>query len=331
MLGTACGGGGDVQPNNPPVANFTAGACVEDAACSFTDTSTDDGTIASWSWNFDDNNAAPADNVSTAQNPVHTFADPGSYDVSLEVTDNSGEKSQKTTAVTVTSGTPGNTAPVAAFTYTCSSLDCTFTDASTDDKGVATYSWEFGDGVTSDLKDPTHSFTATASTPFNVKLTVADAEGATNSVTQVVTVTPPAGLQCDNGSGVFVACDLLIEQRARVTITMVSNNCNARGNTLKVTYTIPAEQTQTLFTNGCREPINMVYKVRGDTPLDAGTHLKAEMTSGSTEPDRVAPQTRVSGAFPEWTLEFDDGEDPSNPGEPDFNDIVLRVTATVVP
>jgi len=30
-------------------------------------------------------------------------------------------------------------------------------------------------------------------------------------------------------------------------------------------------------------------------------------------------------------LEFDDGEDPTRPGEPDFNDLVLEVNATVVP
>ena len=34
------------------------------------------------------------------------------------------------------------------------------------------------------------------------------------------------------------------------------------------------------------------------------------------------PALRVVGAYPEWTLEFDDGED-ATPPEPDFNDLVI--------
>src|SRR6476469_2588425 len=46
--------------NTPPVASFVVpSTCQVNAACSFTDGSTDsDGTIASWSWNFGDGTAA---------------------------------------------------------------------------------------------------------------------------------------------------------------------------------------------------------------------------------------------------------------------------------
>ena len=30
---------------------------------------------------------------------------------------------------------------------------------------------------------------------------------------------------------------------------------------------------------------------------------------------------QVTGAYPDWELKFDDGEDPSGEGEPDFDDI----------
>jgi PKD repeat protein len=53
----------------------------------FTDTSTDDGTIVSRSWNFGDGS------VSTAVNPSHTYASGGSYNVRLIVTDNDGKSS----------------------------------------------------------------------------------------------------------------------------------------------------------------------------------------------------------------------------------------------
>ncbi|NIM11614.1 MAG: PKD domain-containing protein, partial [Candidatus Aminicenantes bacterium] len=47
----------------------------------FTDTSTDDGTIVSWLWDFGDGN------TSTEQNPTHTYAADGTYTVTLTVTD----------------------------------------------------------------------------------------------------------------------------------------------------------------------------------------------------------------------------------------------------
>ena len=55
------------------------------------------------------------------------------------------------------------------------------------------------------------------------------------------------------------------------------------------------------------------------------------MISGSDDPGRIAPAIRVTGTYPEWLLEFDDGEDPTGEGEPDFNDLVLTVTATAAP
>jgi PKD repeat protein len=80
--------------NAPPVADFTSGC--GGLACSFTDRSTDaDGTLASWSWNFGDGSA------STARNPSHTFAGPGTYPVALSVTDNAGASQTKTVSVAV--------------------------------------------------------------------------------------------------------------------------------------------------------------------------------------------------------------------------------------
>lgn len=80
--------------NQPPTAAFTS-AC-SDLSCTFTDASTDaDGTIAQWAWSFGD--AA----TSTATNPGHTYTDPGTYDVSLTVTDDLGLTSTTSGTVTV--------------------------------------------------------------------------------------------------------------------------------------------------------------------------------------------------------------------------------------
>ncbi len=60
---------------------------------------------------------------------------------------------------------------------------------------------------------------------------------------------------------------------------------------------------------------------------DAGTQLEAEVLSGSVKLE-TEPSLRVTRSFQDgWTLEFDDGEDATFP-EPDFNDLVITITAT---
>ena len=79
----------------PPMANFTS-SC-NDLVCSFTDQSSDsDGTIASWSWDFDDGA------ISSMQNPGHTYAAAETYTVGLTVTDNDGDSDTINKNVTVT-------------------------------------------------------------------------------------------------------------------------------------------------------------------------------------------------------------------------------------
>ncbi|WNC73102.1 PKD domain-containing protein [Thalassotalea psychrophila] len=65
--------------NTPPVANFTNEQNKQ--LVIFTDTSTDDGSIASWSWDFGD------ETTSDQQNPMHQYINGGSYNVCLTVTD----------------------------------------------------------------------------------------------------------------------------------------------------------------------------------------------------------------------------------------------------
>jgi PKD repeat protein len=70
--------------NQPPKAQFTNDDCPG-RLCTFTSASTDnDGTIDSYAWTFGDGA------TSTAQNPTHQYAAPGTYTVTLTVTDNEG-------------------------------------------------------------------------------------------------------------------------------------------------------------------------------------------------------------------------------------------------
>ncbi len=102
--------GGSTPVNSPPNAGFTF--TTLDLTATFTDTSSDsDGTIASWSWNFGDSS------TSTAQDPVHTYAADGTYNVILTVTDNDGATDNFSSNVTVTTGGTGGDIVLEGYGY----------------------------------------------------------------------------------------------------------------------------------------------------------------------------------------------------------------------
>lgn len=77
------------------------------------------------------------------------------------------------------------TAPTAAFAYACSKTNCSFTDQSTDDVGVVSWSWNFDDGSpASDVRNPSHSYTAAGN--YTVALLVADAAGNSGSTSHTI-------------------------------------------------------------------------------------------------------------------------------------------------
>ncbi|MER6364321.1 collagenase [Kitasatospora sp. NPDC001527] len=93
----ACAGGTNPGGNQAPTAAFTA--AVNGLGVSFTSTSTDqDGTIASYAWDFGDGTTA------TTANPAKTYAKAGSYTVTLTVTDDKGSTASARQDVAVGAG-----------------------------------------------------------------------------------------------------------------------------------------------------------------------------------------------------------------------------------
>jgi hypothetical protein len=77
--------------------------------------------------------------------------------------------------------------PTASLSFTCSALACNFNGSgSTDDHGIVSYAWSFGDAATGSGVTASHSYSATGS--YSVTLTVTDTDGLTSSVSQRVTV-----------------------------------------------------------------------------------------------------------------------------------------------
>jgi xanthomonalisin len=79
------------------------------------------------------------------------------------------------------------TGPAANFTAATSGLTATFTDSSTDSSGtINAYAWDFGDGGTSTVKSPTHTYAAAGT--YTVKEAVTDSNAKSNTKTGSVNV-----------------------------------------------------------------------------------------------------------------------------------------------
>jgi len=142
------------------------------------------GTIDTWFWEFGDGG------TSTSQYPVHTYTKPGLYDVSLTVA-NSGGSNTFTQAHYIQVDTCC-VAPVADFTANQTTgrapLHVQFTDLSTGDP--TSWSWNFGDGGTSTLRNPVHTYTAAGT--YTVSLTVMNDCGSSQKAAYIqVTPCPP--------------------------------------------------------------------------------------------------------------------------------------------
>ena len=148
----------------PPSASFVAYPTSgrHPLTVAFTDTST--GGVDAWLWSFGDSA------TSALPGPTHTYIAAGVYTVSLRVSNANGSDTlTRTNAITVTG--------MAEFTaeprFGRPPLTVTFANLST---GSYTSSqWNFGDGITSTLTNPTHTFTALGA--FTVTLTVSGPDG----------------------------------------------------------------------------------------------------------------------------------------------------------
>ena len=146
-----------------PVASFshTPAAGVAPLPARFLDHST--GNITTWAWTFGDGA------TSALQNPLHIYTTVGRYSVSLTVSGPGGSNTLTLPSAIAVSDPP----PVAAFTASTTNgvlpLPVTFTDLLAGGP-VFNRLWTFGDGATSSLLNPTHTYTVAGT--YDVTLTV---------------------------------------------------------------------------------------------------------------------------------------------------------------
>jgi PKD repeat protein len=75
--------------------------------------------------------------------------------------------------------------PTANFSYDINGTVVAFSNISSDDNGISSYNWNFGDGQSSSEQHPSHSYAVGS---YNVTLTVTDTASQTNTASKVVTI-----------------------------------------------------------------------------------------------------------------------------------------------
>jgi gliding motility-associated-like protein len=167
-----------------PTSNFSInnpGTCLMNTVA-FTDSSLSDGThpISSWRWDYGDG----VIETLTAPPFQHNYTSPGTYTVSLTVTDSKGctDTLKMTDAISISK-------PVAIFTTTdtasCPGKDVHFTNSSSGPSLNST--WDFGDGSTSASTNPTHVYTTDG--VYTVRLYVTDQFGCKDTLVKPAYIT----------------------------------------------------------------------------------------------------------------------------------------------
>ncbi|UEG51228.1 PKD domain-containing protein [Ferruginibacter lapsinanis] len=158
-----------------PLVNFNAAATV---GCSpftvnFSDASiAGPESISTREWDFGDGT------LSSQQNPSHTYTLKGNYNVTLKITNINGciATSSKTNFIkTHTVKADFSTKTLA----TCTPNKILFQNLSSG-TGTISYYWSFGDGTTSTISSPTHTFTNSGN--YSVKLITSNQYGCTDSI-----------------------------------------------------------------------------------------------------------------------------------------------------
>ena len=164
---------GVIKLYNTLTADYSFNAGCSGTPVDFTDlsNSTEAGNIVDWDWNFGDGS------TSTESDPDYEYGDGGTYSVTLTVTTDVGCESSITYDVLVESG------PAVDFVVddVCQNEFAVFNNLSTITTGTITdYLWDFGDGNTSTVEEPTYQYAAPGD--YTVTLIVYSANGCSDTM-----------------------------------------------------------------------------------------------------------------------------------------------------
>jgi gliding motility-associated-like protein len=294
-----------------PVINFKASSVT---GCfpldtKFADQSTPgSGSLVKWQWDFGDGN------FSELKNPAHTYTSTGDFNVSLMATNSNGCVTSKTVSKYIHINTGVKTDFTNSTTGTCSApVTINFQNKSVG-SGTLNSTWNFGDGTTSKLTNPAHTYSKPGD--YTVSLVVVNSTGCTDTLVKtnlihigatktdfatagvVCAQTPvafinssdpqPSAASWNFGDGTFsdsINPVKAFDKPGNYSVTMVSNNGACKDSVTKTIEVIskPAISFSASATASCEIPFNVNFTnsttVDGNVP--ASTY-KWDFGDGST-------------------------------------------------
>lgn len=167
-----------------PVVNFSSSdvtGCFP-LNTQFTDLSfPGSGSVEKWEWDFGDGNFA------STQNPAHEYTALGDFNVSLRVTNNFGCVTTKTVPSYIHINSGVKAAFTNSITKSCNAPSTVSFQNGSSGTGVLTYDWDFGDGKTSALENPSHTYQSSGS--YTVSLIVTNSTGCTDTLVKSKLIT----------------------------------------------------------------------------------------------------------------------------------------------
>ncbi len=162
-----------------PLADFTVSDLCNNGTTTPVNTSSISSGIMNMSWNFGDNTG----NIS-GQNPPHTYALSGSYNIQLIAVSDSGCADTVVKPIIAIRGTTIDfTAPAV-----CAGAVTAFSDQTTNSYATAinSYAWDFDDGNSSAQQNTTHTYAIFGT--YSVELKLDYGNNCADSLTKVITV-----------------------------------------------------------------------------------------------------------------------------------------------
>lgn len=163
-----------ITVNPRPVANFSApvtSKCEPPLTVNFQDIST--GGATAWQWSFGDGG------TSTLQNPSHTYNAYGSYDVTLITTNGFGCTDTIIQPAYIVIQRASIAVP-GLPARGCIPFTITPNPVITSVDAITSYNWDFGDGGSSTLQNPTYTYITQGT--YNVRLIITTSSGCTDTL-----------------------------------------------------------------------------------------------------------------------------------------------------
>ncbi len=243
-------------------ANFTSNVQSGCAPMLVQFTSTSTGTNASTTYQWSFGNTV----TSVLQNPSTTYSNPGTYTVTLTVSNGPGSTNTKTITNYITVLPAPQVSYTTNINATCPGSAIQFTNTSVNGvAGAATYLWNFGDGNSDNVPNPLHTFTLPGT--YNITFQVTNNAGCSKTkldTNRILIYTPPSGTFSANATQ-FCNAPQTINFTSAITgsgpFTYAWNfgdNTTGLGATTSHTYTSNGVYTVKLEVtdvNGCKDTI----------------------------------------------------------------------------